>query len=308
MPERLLLTGARGCIGRATIAPLRALGFEVHAVTRGAPGGGGATWHQADLLDPDAAAWLIPTIRPAVLMHAAWYVEHGKFWHAPENAAWVRASLPLAHAFAAAGGRRFIGIGSCAEYADAAGADDAPWPEHRPLRPATAYGAAKVELAARLAAELPQLSLGWARLFHLFGPGEPAAKLVPDVALALLAGREARCGSGQAIRDFASTAYLGRALAALARSEVTGAVNIASGEARPMRSLIALIGDLVGRPDLIRLGARADPANEAPCMVADVTRMRRELGFKEVAELREDLAAYVAALRGAGSDGGRDRD
>ena len=33
-------------------------------------------------------------------MHAAWHVAHGRFWTAPENAAWLEASTALAAHFA----------------------------------------------------------------------------------------------------------------------------------------------------------------------------------------------------------------
>jgi nucleoside-diphosphate-sugar epimerase len=298
MAERLLLTGAGGLVGRAIVAPLLASGVELHAVSRGTPAAiPGVTWHRADLLDEGEARALLRDLRPATLLHAAWYVEHGKFWHAPENELWVEASQALAHAFAEAGGRRFLGIGTCAEYADVAAGDGAPWPESRALGGATLYGRAKAALGERLLA-MPGLSVAWARLFHLFGEGEPPAKLVPDVALSLLAGREARCGSGRAVRDYASTAFLGRALAALATSGVTGPVNVASGQGRPMAEVIGTIAEIIGRPDLVRLGARPDPANEVAFMVADTTRLRREVGFTEDADLRGDLAALVRSLAG----------
>ena len=163
---------------------------------------------------------LLRELRPAVLVHAAWYVAHGKFWTAPENAAWVEASTALADAFA---GRRLVGLGSCAEY-DWAGEGTSPWSETRRIAPATPYGQAKAALAARWAAlgERRGIAVAWARLFHLFGPGEHPDRLVPAVLRALLEGREAATGSGLALRDFVGTGFLGRALAALAASGVVG--------------------------------------------------------------------------------------
>src|SRR4051794_6956500 len=149
--ERVLVTGASGFVGRQVLAPLAALGLEVHAVAR-RPGAGAAIWHRADLLDLAAQRRLLREIRPVLLVHAAWYVAHGRFWTAPENADWLEASTALAAQFVEAGGGRFLGLGSAAEYADAASGDGAPWPESRPIAPATPYGAAKAALAARLAA------------------------------------------------------------------------------------------------------------------------------------------------------------
>jgi len=293
MAERVLVTGASGFVGRMVLAPLAARGFAVHAVAR-RPAGSGAIWHKADLLSSAEQRRLLWDIRPTLLVHAAWYVEHGRFWTAPENADWLEASAALAARFAEAGGRRFIGLGTCAEYADMAPGDGVPWPEQRPIAPATPYGIAKAALAARLAGT----DHAWARLFHLFGPGEPPGRLVPSVVAALREGREACCASGRPVRDFSSTWFIGRALAALAASTVTGPVNIASGEARPIRAIVQTIARLAGRPELVRFGALPDRPGEVPYQVADTTRLRTEVGFTEPPRLEADLATL---LSGAGS-------
>jgi len=285
MPERVLLTGATGFVGRAVLVPLRAAGVDLHAVSG----------RDADLLDEAAARALLRDVRPSVVLHNAWYVAHGKFWTAPENDQWLEATTAFAHAFVETGGRRFVGVGSCAEYADIAGADDAPWPETRPIAPATPYGRAKAECAARLAA-LP-IPTAWARLFHMFGEGEHPDRLVPSVARALVEGREARCASGRPVRDFASTRFVGEALAALTLSPVTGPVNIASGEGRAIADVTRFLGVASGRPDLVRLGALPDRPNEVPHMVADITRLRREVGFTAPPRVEADLRAFLAALR-----------
>jgi nucleoside-diphosphate-sugar epimerase len=142
------------------------------------------------------------------------------------------------------------------------------------------------------------VQVAWARLFHLFGPGEHPDRLVPSVARALIGGREARVASGRPVRDFASTRFVGDALAALALSEVTGPVNVASGEARAIAELVRWIGAVLGRPGLVSLGALPDRAGEVPFMVADVTRLRREVGFTAPPCVEADLRALLDGLRG----------
>ena len=293
MAERVLVTGASGFIGQHMPALLQARGYETHVTARGAfPETAGITTHGVDLLRQDEAQRLIADLRPDIIIHTAWYVAHGRFWTAPENTDWLEASTALAAYAAEAGTRRFVGLGTCAEYATEAGDDAYPWPETRPIVPATPYGEAKATLARRLA-EMAEgrarFSFAWARLFHLFGPGENPARLVPSIMLALREGREAQCSSGRPVRDFISTQNAAAAITALATSQVTGPVNIGSGAPISIAAMARLIAHISGRPYLLRLGALPDRPNESPYMVAHTGRLRREVGFTAPVSLAAEL-------------------
>ena len=93
--KTVLVTGATGFIGRHALQPLVERGYEIHAATapHHPPGsaGAGVNWHAVDLLDPPQMQKIMVAIRPSHLLHFAWYVEPGKFWHAVENLRWVEA-------------------------------------------------------------------------------------------------------------------------------------------------------------------------------------------------------------------------
>jgi nucleoside-diphosphate-sugar epimerase len=302
----VLVTGGSGFVGLPTLAALVARGEEVHALSTRAspPAVEGVQWHRADLGNELAAERLLSDLSPERLVHLAWYVEHGRFWDAPENVVWVERSLRLLRAFAAAGGRRAVLLGTCAEYDWSA--VDGPLSERgSAIAPATLYGVAKDALR-RLAcayAEREGFDVAWARLFFLYGPREPAGRLMPAVISSLLAGEQVRTTAGTQQRDFLHVDDVGRGLVALLGSDVTGPVNLASGTPVAVAEIVARIAREIGRPELVLRGALPDRPNEPPLLVGDVARLREEVGFTPEIALADGIRDSVEWWREADAEG-----
>ena len=291
--KRVLLTGASGFVGRHCPPALLARGYEVHAVAspkQVAPAGSREVrWHSADLLDSGQTASLLAKVKPTHLLHCAWYAVPKKYWNAPENFRWMEAGRHLLEAFADQGGRRIVGVGSCAEY---------DWRNGHcsefatPLKPATTYGACKHAFQLFLTdfSKQAKLSAAWGRLFFLYGPHEPAERLVASVIRSILQEQPALCTHGRQIRDFLFVQDAADALVALLDSTVEGPVNIASGTSITVRGVMQEIANQLERPDLVQLCALPAPENEPPVMSADVARLRDEVGWSP----RYDLARGVA--------------
>jgi nucleoside-diphosphate-sugar epimerase len=289
---RVLVTGARGFIGRHCLARLEARGFEVHAVTSAAFAAPGARWHRCDLLDEAACHALLAAVRPTHLLHLAWIAQPDVFWSSAANLDWLGASVRLVQAFYERGGRRAVGTGSCAEYAGSA----APCREDEtPLGPATRYGEAKAAMYfAQRAAARGRGTWAWARIFHPYGAGEPAARFVPSVMEGLARREPVACTHGQQVRDFVHVEDVAEACVALLASEACGAYNVGSGEGRTLREVAEGIAALVGGAALLRFGAREAPQDEPPFVVADITRIGAEAGWAPRIPLEEGLRRTVA--------------
>jgi nucleoside-diphosphate-sugar epimerase len=298
--KRVLVTGASGFVGRHALAPLVARGFEVHAVSRRPRPEGvdevALTWHVGDLMRNDTRHHLLNTIAPTHLLHAAWYVEPGKYSGSPCNLDWVAASIDLARAFETGGGRRIVAVGSCFEYEHGR---EGLLVETSPLRPATVYGMAKQSLWIALEGlgQATGVSTAWARLFHLYGPHEDRRRLVADIATAVLAGREVATSTGRTRRDYMFVEDVGEALAALVASEVIGPVNVATGTARPVWELVELVAEAAGNRALVRFGARAAPVGDPPEICADITRLREQVGWSALTPVEEGVQRTVAWWR-----------
>ncbi|HEX7600603.1 MAG TPA: NAD(P)-dependent oxidoreductase, partial [Polyangiaceae bacterium] len=252
----------------------------------------GVHWHRVDLMNGDAVSGLLDAVRPEGLLHLAWYAVHGKFWRAPENLPWTAASINIVRAFREAGGTRVTAAGTCAEY-DWSG-DGLMNEATTPLRPSTLYGTCKDAFRRVLEAYAAEtkLSWSWGRIFFLYGPGEHPARFVANVAGALARGETARMTHGRQVRDFLHVEDVARALVALLLSEVEGAVNIASGEAVSLGDVAEELERASGRGHLER-GAIQAPDGEPQRIVAEVARLRDEVGYRPTRTLSDGLAEMV---------------
>jgi nucleoside-diphosphate-sugar epimerase len=292
--KTVLITGASGFIGRHTIPLLLKHGYEVHAVTSKKPPENGKSeyWHRADLLDRQQIGSLIEAVRPSHLLHFAWIATPGIYQSSFENLHWIEASLELLHRFVRAGGQRIVAAGTCAEYDWRYGFCSEAL---TPLAPQTLYGSCKHSLQLILSALAREnnFSAAWGRIFFPYGPHEHASRLVASVIGALLNGEVARCSHGNQVRDFVFVQDVAAAFVALLDSDIAGPVNIASGRGVAVKEIVFKIGDLLGRRDLVQLGAIPTPAQEAPFLVGDVRLLDETLNWQPEHDIDQGLKKSV---------------
>lgn len=292
--KRVLVTGASGFIGHFTLAPLVARGYEVHALrTRaGALMPPKVTWHDCDLFDDAALSHVMESVKPTHLLHLAWYVKPGGYENHEDNAVWVSRSLELVRHFRRNGGQRVVTAGTSYEYDWSYGycSEDVT-----PIGPTTFYGTCKHALNEMISGYCAQTGMtsAWGRVFFLYGPREYPQRLVSSVIRALLEGKDAPCSHGLQVRDYMSVEDIADAFVALLDSNVDGNCNIASGEPVTLKTVVTRIGELMQRPDLIKLGVYPPRPNDVPLVVADTRKLNTAVGWKPRFSLDEGLRRTI---------------
>ena len=301
---RTLVTGAGGFIGSHVVRCLLAEGDEVAAIVRPGkplPRLDGLT-EKLTIIPGDLGAvngWKkqLASWQPEACIHAAWYAEPGQYLDSIENLNSLRNSLALLEELARAGCQHVVGLGTCFEYE----MQQQPLREDSRTKPATLYAAAKLGFSLIAAQRLAQLGVGlaWSRLFYLYGPYEDERRLVPAAIKALVAGREFPSTSGEQVRDYLHVEDVASAICTLSRRRLGGTFNVCSGAPVTIAGLLQILGELFGRPDLIRLGAFGYRQWDPMYVSGDNQRLRMEAHWAPRYTLRDGLASTVDWWKGA---------
>lgn len=277
------LTGATGFVGRQILRNLLERGCSVRALVRDPSRLDDFSGHEGLELahTPDLFAEATDRLERLLdgsdtLVHAAWHGEPGHFT-SPRNLSCLTGTINLAQAFATVGGKRFVGVGTFAEYdpsAELMTIDTA-------LAPNTLYGACKASAfhVVRCLLGAQGVSFAWCRIFNVYsddsdGVGADERGLVAYIRGQLRAGEAALLTRGDQERDYLDVMSAAERIVDVALGEQQGAVNICSGEPVTVRELAERIADEYGRPDLLRFGARPENIFDPPRAIGVRNDMR----------------------------------
>jgi nucleoside-diphosphate-sugar epimerase len=237
---KIAVTGASGFIGRHVLTSLLKHQIEVTAVTRDATQLADLIQYvriiEMDIAHP-ADDYFERLGCPDVLIHLAWDgLPHYKSLHHFET------ELPRQYRFLKtmieAGLPSLLVTGTCFEY----GMQSGPLPAHMQTQPNNPYGYAKDALLQQLnfLQSIKLFNLTWARLFYMYGEGQPNSSLYPKLKESILRGDKVfNMSSGEQLRDYLSVEEVASRIARLAMTGGNvGAINICSGKPISVRKLV----------------------------------------------------------------------
>jgi nucleoside-diphosphate-sugar epimerase len=302
---RILVTGAPGFIGSEVVRALLADGHEVACLGR--PGEdlgrlagteGRVAMREIELADSSGVERLIEELRPEVVVHLAWYAHPRDYLTSSENLGSLRDTVRLGELAFRSGCRKFVGAGTCLEYAESSeirreGASD---------EPVSLYASCKLAawMVLRALGAAARAEVAWGRVFHLHGPRESPERLLPWVAREVALGRAVELTDGTQVRDHLHVADVAAGFAALVQPGAAGVYNISSGAVVTLREVVATVGRLAGDPALLRFGARPHRPGETMFLVGDSSRLRA-LGWQPRHSLEGGLGDAVAGYLGRAS-------
>jgi GDP-4-dehydro-6-deoxy-D-mannose reductase len=287
----VLVTGARGFVGRHVLARARAAGLSAAAV-------------EGDLRLPQVAESAVRDLRPAGVVHLAATARSAEPWQALAD------DLAMTGAIIRAVARHaprapIVVTGSAAQYGMGA---DRPLVEEDETMPVSPYGAAKstIERAVMTGPLALGVRIVFTRSFNHIGPGQrsdaPAGQWAGQAIAAESAGGGViRTGDLHAIRDFLDVRDVADAYLSLLRSRAQGIVNVCSGRPVAVGSVAALVARHAAVPVTIEhdpsLDRRLDPRH----VVGDPGRLRALTGWTPTIPLEDSVRDLLAACRDGNS-------
>ncbi len=245
--KKILVTGGNGFLGKYVVKLLLQQDVSVISVVRkGTIVESSIRYHLNfslvevdDLFELDEFQWNELLIGVDTIIHLAWYVKHPDFWNAYENVKALSSSLRLVNAAVSSKVRRFVGVGTCAEYQS----QPTPLSIDTVLDPNDLYSSSKVSLYLMLKSVAQQglLDFAWCRLFFVYGKGEPASKLYSYIINNLNSNDPITIRNSKCVRDFIEVQEAAEQLVTCALSRYIGAANICSGNAITVEDFVGQI-------------------------------------------------------------------
>lgn len=278
---RVFLTGASGFIGSYLFRDLVNSGHEVLALKR-------ATTNLYRIEDcKEKAIWIdesysfeedLIAFKPDIIFHLAW-----KGVSANDRVDWVMQESniqmlqTLLNIAAKCGTKKFVGVGSQAEY----GAFESKIDESYAANPNSAYGAIKYACLTilKIYCELYGINWYWFRIFPCFGPTEDDNWLIPSLIKSICTQDHMDLTPGEQKLAYLYVVEVAHSIFSSIddNQSQSGVYNVCSDNPVPLKSLVTSIRDMVNPTFQLNFGVLQYRPGQCMYMEGDTTKLHNKL-------------------------------
>ncbi|MBR9976802.1 MAG: NAD-dependent epimerase/dehydratase family protein [Bacteroidetes bacterium] len=259
-------------------------------------------WVSLDITDHQATRTLLHERRPDIIIHLAATTGSERSYTQAGTA--VRVNFDATNNLMIAAGemptpvRRLVLIGTAEEYGNA---EELPITEDAPIRPVSPYSASKAATTqfAQLYHTLFALPVVILRPFIVYGPGQPASMMLPQLIAHILRSEDFPMTPGEQTRDFVYVDDVIEAIVlAATHPRADGEVfNICSGKEHSIRSIAERMLQLMHADIQLRTDALPYRPNEAMRLFGSNEKARTLLDWQPRVGLDEGLQRSIAWYR-----------
>lgn len=225
---RLLITGLSGFLGRKILNHIDKKKFHITSIGRKKiPGVKNIFVKNFFELESDKYEKILNNID--IVLHLAWYVEHGKFYNSYKNFECLNGSIKFVKACQNKKIKKFVGIGTGAEYKQ----KNQPFSVNDKLDGQSIYAQTKISLFkfSKFIFNQSKIKFSWCRIFYLYGEGEPKTKLITSVRTAIKKKKKFRVLCSDQKIDFIEVNHAAKQIViTLDTRNFSESINICSGK------------------------------------------------------------------------------
>lgn len=290
--HRILITGGTGFIGSEIIRQGLAAGHYMAALVRNPkrlPQDSRLTPIHGDLSQPDWDA--IERFRPAICVHCAWIATPGIYQTSPANQDYQLWTIRLAERLYGNGLEKFIGLGTCLEYASSSEPLDEC--SSRSTNPSP-YTQAKLAVLNALEAVVPSPEAwAWMRVFYAYGLGEHSHRFLSSAIRQLSQGNSLMLRRPEDVVDYVHVKDIAAAALVALDPAASGIFNVGSGRGRTVAEVARIAAAMCATETQLKFTHPADLESR----FASIQRLQ-DHDWKPQYALEDGVAEIVASFRG----------
>jgi len=204
----------------------------------------------------------------------------------------VRYTLDAVRLAKRLGCKKFIGIGSQAEY----GIVTEPLKPETPVNPESGYGIAKYAAGKMSCLLCTQLGMefNWLRILNVFGPLNRADTLITYTIRELRAGRLPEFTKCEQIWDYLFCDDAAKAFLAIGKNGINGKTYpLVSGVHRKLSEYLELIRDIVAPGVMLQFGKKDYYSHQPMYLSVDISELTKDTGWKPEVSFEEGIKKII---------------